>query len=165
MKHSNVLRYFSSHLFLLSAFCLPLKSRSQDPFEGYLNKGLVGVGRISGNTLDKFGDGKQDTLGGFSAMQVEVDSLKYSDGSISGRIVGLPDRGFGDGATDYRPRLEIYDFTITPHYGDSPTSQNQIAFTNVSTLLFTYGEVADSKYFTGFDAGKGHRHDAHAAIR
>jgi 2',3'-cyclic-nucleotide 2'-phosphodiesterase (5'-nucleotidase family) len=124
---------------------------AQDPFAGFVNKGLVGVGRIPAATFDRAGDGQQDTLGGFSAMAVDPNSLVHADGKISGRLVGLPDRGFGDGATDFRPRLEMYDFTIAPYDGTGPVAQDQIAFTNVSTVLFTYG--ADNTPFTGFDAG------------
>ena len=124
---------------------------AQDPFAGFVNKGLVGVGRIPASTFDRAGDGQQDTLGGFSAMAVDTNSLVYADGKISGRLIGLPDRGFGDGSTDYRPRLEMYGFTITPYYGASPVPQDQIVFTNVSTVLFTYG--AEGTAFTGFDAG------------
>ncbi len=126
---------------------------AQGQFAGFVNKGLVGVGRVPARTFDKFGDGQQDTLGGFSAMAVDTNSLAYSDGKISGRLIGLPDRGFGDGATDYRPRLELFNFTITPYYGETPVGQNQITFTNVDTVLFTYGAGAESRFFTGFDAG------------
>jgi 5'-nucleotidase/UDP-sugar diphosphatase len=119
-------------------------------FSGFINKGLVGVGRLPANTFDKAGDGRQDTLGGFSAMMVDTNTLSYADGRISGRIVGLPDRGFGDGATDYRPRLEMFDFSITPYYGTDPVGQDQVTFTNVATRLFTYG--SEGAFFTGFDA-------------
>jgi 2',3'-cyclic-nucleotide 2'-phosphodiesterase (5'-nucleotidase family) len=120
-------------------------------FAGFVNQGLVGVGRVPAAAFDKFGDGQQDTLGGFSSMAVDTKSLVYAEGRISGRLVGLPDRGFGDGATDYRPRLELFDFTIVPHYGDGPVAQDQITFTNVGTMLFAYG--AEGTFFTGFDAG------------
>jgi 2',3'-cyclic-nucleotide 2'-phosphodiesterase (5'-nucleotidase family) len=126
---------------------------AQDPFAGFVNKGLVGVGRIPANTFDQAFDGRQDTLGGFSAMAVDTNSLAYVEGRISGRLVGLPDRGFGDGATDYRPRLELFDFAITPYYGEGPVPQGQITFTNTGTVLFTYGAGAESRFFTGFDAG------------
>jgi len=39
-------------------------------FAGFVNKGLVGVGRVPAATFDKAGDGRQDTLGGFSAMAI-----------------------------------------------------------------------------------------------
>lgn len=140
---------------LRTSFALTLLAVSaasaQTQFAGFLNKGLVGVGRVPANTFDRAGDGRQDTLGGFSAMAVDTNSLVYADGRISGRLVGLPDRGFGDGATDYRPRLEMYDFAIVPYYGEGPVAQDQITFTNVSTVLFTYG--AEGTPFTGFDGG------------
>jgi len=117
---------------------------------GFVNKGLVGVGRVPAATFDKAGDGRQDTLGGFSAMAIDTNSLVYTAGRISGRIVGLPDRGFGDGATDFRPRLEMYDFVISPYYGESPVAQQQITFTNTATVLFRYG--SEGLPYTGFDA-------------
>ncbi|MSU85821.1 MAG: hypothetical protein EXS21_12065 [Pedosphaera sp.] len=84
------------------ALLLIASTAAQGQFTGFANKGLVGVGRIAASTFDKAGDGKQDTLGGFSAMAIEQKTLTYSGGSISGRLIGLPDRGFGDGTTDYR---------------------------------------------------------------
>ena len=126
---------------------------AQGQFTGFANKGLVGVGRIAASTFDKAGDGKQDTLGGFSAMAIEPETLTYSGGSISGRLIGLPDRGFGDGTTDYRPRLEIYEFSIRPYYGTTAVGQDQITFTNTQTTLLTYPEGTNSLFFTGFDAG------------
>jgi 5'-nucleotidase/UDP-sugar diphosphatase len=123
---------------------------ASQPFAGFVNKGLVAVGRLSSSQFDKAGNGQQDTLGGFSAMAVDPATLTYLDGKISGRLIGLPDRGFGDGTTDYRPRLEQFDFTITPYYGVAPVGQNQIVFNNTDTLLFTYD---NGKFFTGFDGG------------
>ena len=122
-------------------------------FEGFVNKGLVGVGRLPASLFDKAGQGTNDTLGGFSAMAVDPGSLVYQGGSISGTLVGLPDRGFGDGATDYRPRLEIFSFKITPFEGEGPVAQDQIVFTNTATVLFTDGDPGAPEYFTGFDAG------------
>ena len=126
---------------------------AQAQFDGFVNKGLVGVGRLPASLFDKAGQGTNDTLGGFSAMAVDPGSLVYQGGSISGTLVGLPDRGFGDGATDYRPRMEVFTFKITPYEGVGPVSQDQIAFTNTATVLFTYGASEAPEYFTGFDAG------------
>jgi hypothetical protein len=128
-----------------------LTARAQ--FDGFVNKGLVGVGRLPASLFDKAGQGTNDTLGGFSAMAIDPASLLYQGNTISGTLVGLPDRGFGDGATDYRPRLEIFTFNITPYEGAGPVSQDQIVFTNTATVLFTYGGAGAPEYFTGFDAG------------
>jgi 5'-nucleotidase / UDP-sugar diphosphatase len=124
-------------------------SRSFAQFEGFLNKGLVGVGRIPAATFDKAGTGTNDTLGGFSAMWVDPASLTYTNGFVGGILYGLPDRGFGDGATDYRPRLEVFQFTVTPDTNTSPVPQTQVVFTNTATRLFTYG---GTNLFTGYDA-------------
>lgn len=119
-------------------------------FAGFVNHGLVGVGRIPAASFDKAGP-SSDTLGGiFSALAVDPASLEYQDGRISGVLWGLPDRGFGDGATDYRPRTQKLGFTIIPFEGAGPISaQDQIVLTNLSTLQFTYGGTN----FTGFDGG------------
>lgn len=118
-------------------------------FEGYVNHGLVGVGRLSASLFDKAGDGAQDTLGGFSGMAIDPSTLTYQGGQISGTLIGLPDRGFGDGATDYHPRLEVFQFTITPYQGDAPVGQDQIVFTNTATRLL---KDRDGRLFTGFDS-------------
>ena len=117
-------------------------------FAGFVNHGLVGVGRIPAATFDKAGPAS-DTLGGiFSALTVDASSIQYQDGRISGVLWGLPDRGFGDGATDYHPRVQKLGFTIVPFEGPGPAaSQDQIVLTNLSTLQFTYGGTN----FTGFD--------------
>ena len=119
-----------------------------DPFTGFVNQGLVGVGRIAANQLDATG---LDTLGGlFSAMTFVPNSWSASGGSISGRLVGLPDRGFGDGAQDYRTRLQFVDFSITPvaPNASGPLPQNQILMANVGTLLL---RPSANDAYTGFN--------------
>ncbi|MFM8419494.1 MAG: esterase-like activity of phytase family protein [Verrucomicrobiota bacterium] len=119
-------------------------------FEGFVNHGLAGVGRLPAGLYDQAGPGR-DTLGGlFSSMAVDPSSLVYEGGQIRGVLWGLPDRGFGDGATDYRPRVQKLGFGITPFLGGGTApGQGQIVFTNLSTVLFTYGGTN----FTGFDGG------------
>lgn len=138
---------------VVAALSLGLGGFAHAQFEGFANKGLVGVGRLPASLFDQAGQGTNDTLGGFSAMAVDPASLVYENGTISGTLVGLPDRGFGDGVTDYRPRLEVFSFRITPDEGNGPAAQDQIAFTNTASILFTYGDAAAPEFFTGFDAG------------
>lgn len=121
-----------------------------DSLDGYVNHGLVGVGRLSAELFDKAGDGHQDTLGGFSAMAVEPGSVVRSGNTLKGTLIGLPDRGYGDGSTDYHPRMEIFHFQITPQPGNGPAEPGQLLFTNVETRLLTWG---GGRLFTGFDAG------------
>jgi hypothetical protein len=137
--------------YYLSFFCLFASVTAlYAQFAGFENKGLVGVGRISAGSFDKSGNGTNDTLGGFSSIVVDRSSLVFSEGKVSGILYGLPDRGFGDGTTDYHPRIQIYNFSITPYYGASPTTQDQILLTNTQTILLTYNNGIP---FTGFDAG------------
>ena len=117
-----------------------------DPFAGFVNQGLVGVGRIPANQLDATG---LDTLGGlFSAMTFVPNSWSKSGSTISGRLVGLPDRGFGDGAQDYRTRLQFVDFAVTPFTGVGPVPQNQVVMANVGTLLL---RPSANDAFSGFN--------------
>ena len=113
-----------------------------------VNLGLVGVGRGPTASFDQLGP-NVDTLGGtFSAMTLDLSTLQKSGDTFTATLYGLPDRGFGDGATDYHPRLQTYAFSVTPYYGPYPApAQNQIGFNNTATLLFT---VAGS-LFTGFN--------------
>src|SRR5262245_29741636 len=51
---------------------------AQDPFTGFANKGLVGVGRVPANSFDRVrGHRNLDTLGGiFSAMYFDESTLR-----------------------------------------------------------------------------------------
>lgn len=138
---------------LMAMGVLAASTTARAQFDGFENKGLVGVGRLPASLFDKAGDGAADTLGGFSAMAVDAASLVYEGGTIRGTLVGLPDRGFGDGATDYHPRLELFTFSITPYEGAGPVGQDQITFTNTATVLLTYDDEGTPQFFTGFDAG------------
>ncbi|GBL29839.1 uncharacterized secreted protein ARB_04696 [Opitutia bacterium] len=57
----------------------------------YLNKGLVGVGNFPASAVDGLGD----TLGSFSSFKVDPATWrKHADGSYSGTLYTLPDRGY-----------------------------------------------------------------------
>src|SRR4029077_7233236 len=85
-----------------------------------VNLGLVGVGRLPGDSFDQLGAGV-DTLGGiFSGMWLDPATIVHSNGGIHVTIYGLPDRGFGDGLQDYPPRLQRLAVVVTPYYGAGP---------------------------------------------
>lgn len=108
-----------------------------------VNLGLVGVGRIPGNTLDT---GGQDTLGGiFSGMWLDPSSVSKQGDTYHVVIYSLPDRGFGDGLRNFHPRVQRLEVAITPYYGSGPTSQTQIIMTNTATHVLKAG----GKMFTG----------------
>ena len=118
------------------------------------NKGLVGVGRVPAEAFDRLGD-KVDTLGGFfSSMVIDPASLQAVDGTFSGTVFGVTDRGWslGGGAItfDYHPRIQTFNISITPFLGAGPTSQDQIRLVNTASTVFTYD---NGKFFTGADSG------------
>jgi len=118
-------------------------------FEGksFVNKGLVGVARVPSNAVDQFGD----TLGGFgSGMAMDLDSWhKNRDGSFTGTLFMLPDRGWNtQGTVDYRGRLHRFDITLNPLFSGTTTSQNQLQLQyKGSTLFHRWGGI----FTTGLD--------------
>lgn len=126
-----------------------------DPFAGFVNQGLVGVGRIPADSFDRVGPhNDQDTLGGmFSGMCFDPTTLRLTDSknkgkSYGGTLYALPDRGFGDGLQDYLPRFQEVRIDISPYYGAGPAPQNQVKFKLEDTVLLQYDDVTN---FTGFD--------------
>ena len=124
----------------------------------FANNGLVGVGRLDGNALDSTG---LDTLGGiFSSMWIDSTSLTTQVDSqgrwtYSGTLLGLPDRGFGDGLQDYHPRIQAFDFSFTPapaNYQGPALPQTQIQLRNTGSTLLTYNTPTGLSTFTGFNA-------------
>src|SRR4029453_13947898 len=80
-----------------------------------VNLGLVGVGRVPGDSFDQLGAGL-DTLGGiFSGMWLDPATLVHSNGTIHVTIFGLPDRGFGDGLQVYHPRIPRLGTPLHPN--------------------------------------------------
>lgn len=133
-------------LFALTA----VQSRAQ--FDGTINQGLVGVGRLPATDFDRRGD-KLDSLGGtFSSLAFDLFSWSRTGASpeeyeFRGTLYGGADRGFGDGTRNYLPRIQTFQFAFRPYYGPGPAPQSQISLTNTATLLLTY----DGLNFTGFD--------------
>lgn len=116
-------------------------------FEGasFVNKGLVGVGRVPASAVDAFGD----TLGGFgSGMAVVPGSWhKRGDGSLAGTLAMLPDRGWNTkGTVDYAGRLEWFELSLHPFYGASTTRQDQVTMRYKGATRFR-----DRKPTTGLD--------------
>ena len=96
-------------------------------FEGstFVNRGPVGVARVPSDARDQFGD----TLGGFgSAMAMDLNSWKKNrDGSYTGTLLMVPDRGWNtQGTVDFRGRVHSFDVTLRPFTGVGTTAQNQL---------------------------------------
>lgn len=110
-----------------------------------VNEGLVGVGRLSGESLDKFGE----TQGAASGLF--ITDWAYNAGQFSGTFQVLPDRGYGDGTSNYAARLHEVDFTFTPYYGSNATTQGQVQATYADSTKFTYQDGPTVKFTTGLN--------------
>src|SRR5262245_30655530 len=77
----------------------------------YVNKGLIGVGRLPADLRDKFGE----TFGSGSGMALDAKSWMRTPAGYQGTFYMLPDRGYNiGGTTDYRARLNKLTVTFTP---------------------------------------------------
>jgi uncharacterized protein YjiK len=110
-----------------------------------INEGLVGVGRLSGNSVDMFGE----TQGAASGLY--ITDWNHAAGQFSGTFNVLPDRGHGDGTSNYAARLHKVNFTFTPYYGSTATTQGQVQLTYVDSTKFTYQDGATEKFTTGLN--------------
>ena len=122
----------------------------------FTNQGLVGVGRLDANTRDFAGE----TLGSFSGMALDLKNWRRNaDGTYSGIIYTLPDRGPNDvgpfvGTTNYRNRVHTSAISFNPYTGttalpQTPASQNQLTIAPTGGFFLTDTTGAN---FTGRDA-------------
>ncbi len=96
----------------------------------FVNKGLVGVGRMPATLRDKFGE----TFGSGSGMTVDPQSWRRTDTGYEGQFVLLPDRGYNvAGTTDYRSRINKLAIRFTP----GKTTQEGVVATLTDTVLLT----------------------------
>jgi hypothetical protein len=115
-----------------------------------VNEGLVGVGRVDGDSLDVF----NETQGAASGLF--ITNWGWNGSQFSGKFQVLPDRGYNSGSTysNYAARLHEVDFTFVPYYGAGPIAQGQIVPTyNNVTTKFTYLDGATTKFTTGLNPG------------
>ncbi|TPJ41173.1 hypothetical protein FJ434_12800 [Mesorhizobium sp. B2-5-13] len=115
----------------------------------YINKGLVGVGRMPAAQRDKFGE----TFGSGSGMAIDTTGWTQDAGTYKGSLWLLPDRGYNvAGTTDYRPRLNTIGIEFTPVApGAAPAAgqeQTGVKATLADTMLLTDDKGADA---TGLD--------------
>jgi len=110
-----------------------------------VNEGLVGVGRLSGESLDSFGE----TQGAASGLF--ITDWTWTGSQFTGKFQVLPDRGFGDGTSNYAARVHRVDFTFSPYYGGAAVAQGQIQPSYGSSTKFTYQDGATTKFTTGLN--------------
>ena len=77
----------------------------------FINKGLVGVGRMPASLRDKFGE----TFGSGSGLAADPKSWTQTSAGYSGVLYMLPDRGYNvSGTIDYMPRINKLSLALTP---------------------------------------------------
>lgn len=121
----------------------------------FINLGLQGVGRISASAKDTTASASGPTsntgesIGSISDMQITAFT-NNGDGTFTGTLQTLPDRGYNATITpplpatpinifsNYAARLNTFNFTFTPYTGAGPAPQNQIALTFAGSTRFTY---------------------------
>jgi hypothetical protein len=102
----------------------------------YVNKGLVGVGRIPADQRDKFGE----TFGSGSGLALDPKSWTRAPDGYRGTFFILPDRGYNvSGTTDYRARLNQLSVTFKPVDDATPMAERQksVTATLTDTMLLT----------------------------
>src|SRR5262249_20200027 len=88
----------------------------------YVNKGLVGVGRIPADKRDKFGE----TFGSGSGLAVDLKTWARTSDGYQGTFFILPDRGYNvSGTADYRARLNQLSVTFKPVDAATPMAERQ----------------------------------------
>ena len=115
----------------------------------FVNKALVGVGRLPSDLRDKFGE----TFGSGSAIAVDPKSWMRTPAGYAGTFYMLPDRGHNtEGTSDYRARINKLSIIFKPL--DDPEAvplaerQRSVAATLVDTILLT---DAAGQPLTGLD--------------
>ncbi len=129
----------------------------------FINHGLVGVGHISASTLDAFGE----SFGSMSGMQI-TGFTTNADGSYTGTLNVLPDRGYNSGSfyADFAARINQVGFTFRPYYGATniggvtdleklDAQTNQFIFGPISGVRLTYFDpvTGSNSFTTGLDPG------------
>jgi hypothetical protein len=118
----------------------------------FVNKGLVGAGRIAADLRDKFGE----TFGSGSSLAVDAGSWTRTADGYQGTFYVLPDRGWNTtGTFDYRARLNKLSIAFKPREASAPTieaRQRSVVATLTDTILLT---DAAGGPLTGLDPSEG----------
>jgi hypothetical protein len=103
--------------------------------QNFVNKGLVGVGIFATNVID----GRGDTFGSFSSFKVDHNTWrKNANGSYSGTLYTLPDRGYNvAGLIAYPARIQQMGLTFTPDYTANNVQQTQMTLSLQRTITVT----------------------------
>jgi hypothetical protein len=157
----RLLTSFAAVLFASTALSqLAGPAAAQSALDGFVNKGLVGVGRLPANMKDKFGE----TFGSGSGVAVDQKSWKKSGDSYTGTVYILPDRGYNvEGTTDYRDRLNKVTVTLRPaENGDGLTAEGAPLTLKVEDTIILTDDKGEP--MSGLDPAEGGVRPAAGAI-
>jgi hypothetical protein len=100
----------------------------------FVNKGLVGVGRLPADLRDRLGE----TFGSGSALAVDAKSWTRTPEGFQGTFYMLPDRGYNvSGTADYRARLNKLSISFKPLADPAALPASERQTTVVATLVDT----------------------------
>jgi len=109
-----------------------------------VNHGLVGVGRLDADAVDKWGE----SLGSVSGLQI-TGWRRVGPGKYAGSFITLPDRGYNSAPyfSNYAGRLQKIDFTFEPAGGgfkgkSAGQGQLELSYDPAGSFKFTV-ETAD----------------------
>lgn len=99
----------------------------------YQHHGLVGVGELPSDSLDRRGD----TLGSFSSFKIDPATWRrLPDGSYTGTLYSLPDRGYNvAGVIDYPARLQKFAVTFRPDTTSVQVPRDQLKLKLEETIV------------------------------
>ena len=119
----------------------------------FVNKGLVGVGRMPSDLRDQFGE----TVGSGSGLVVDPNSWTRAAQGYHGVFYLLPDRGYNvAGSTDFRARLYKLDIVFNPPADPAALPAEARQKTVYATLTgTTLLKDAAGKPLTGLDPAEG----------
>lgn len=110
-----------------------------------VNHGLVGVGRLDANAIDKWGE----SLGSVSGLQI-TGWRRMGPHKYAGSFITLPDRGYNSAPyfSNYASRIQQIDFSFEPakggFKGGQPAGQGQLELTYNPARSFKFTvETAD----------------------
>ena len=161
--HRPLVASFAAALVIGAALAQPIgPAAAQSAPSGFVNKGLVGVGRLPADMKDKFGE----TLGSGSGMAIDLKSWSKTADGYTGSFYVLPDRGYNvEGTTDYRARLNRVSVTFKPiegaAVGSAAAEGNAITLKVDDTILLT---DAAGEPMSGLDPAEGGVRPALGAI-
>jgi hypothetical protein len=100
----------------------------------FINKGLVGVGRMPATLRDQYGE----TVGSGSGLAADVNSWQRNAQGYRGMFYMLPDRGYNlSGTIDFHARIYKLDVVFIPPADPKVLPESELQYSVTATLTET----------------------------